>query len=84
MIPQILQQLGANSPNMTGIQNLARTLKGVKNPKAYLEQVLSEKNPQLAQAMEYVRANGGNPKAAFEKLAAEKGIDPAEIEKMFR
>lgn len=84
MLPQILQQLGANNPNLAGIQNLARTIKGLKNPQAYLEQMLAEKNPQLTQAMEYVRQNGGNPKAAFEKLAAEKGINPADIEQMFK
>ena len=83
-IPQILQQLGANSPNLAGIQNLARTIKGLKNPQAYLQQMLAEKNPQLTQAMEYVQKNGGDPKAAFEKLAAEKGINPADIEQMFR
>ena len=84
MLPQILQQLGANNPSLAGIQNLARTIKGLKNPQAYLEQMLAEKNPQLTQAMEYVRQNGGNPKAAFEKLAAEKGINPADIEQMFK
>lgn len=83
-IPQILQQLGANNPNIAGIQNLARTIKGLKNPQAYLEQMMSEKNPQMAQAMEYVRQNGGNPKTAFEKLAAERGINPADIEQMFK
>ena len=84
MLPQILQQLGANNPNLAGIQNLAKTIKGLKNPQAYLEQMLAEKNPQLTQAMEYVKQNGGNPKAAFEKLAAERGINPADIEQMFK
>lgn len=35
-------------------------------------------------ALDYVKQNGGDPKAAFEKLAAEQGIDPAEIEKMIK
>ena len=78
-IPQILQQLGGNNPSIAGIQNLARTIKGLKNPQAYLQQMLAEKNPQLTQAMEYVKQNGGNPKAAFEKLCAEKGINPADL-----
>ena len=38
----------------------------------------------MAQAMEYVKQNGGNPKTAFEKLAAERGINPADIEQMFK
>lgn len=81
-LPQILQQL--NSPNLAGIQNLARTIKGLRNPQAYLEQMMAEKNPQLMQAMDYVKQNGGDPKTAFEKLAAEKGINPADIEQMFK
>ena len=46
--------------------------------------MVAQKNPQIQQAIDYVNSNGGDPKAAFEKLAAEKGIDPAEIEKMFK
>lgn len=46
--------------------------------------MMAQRNPQLQQAMDYVRNNGGDPKAAFQKLAAEKGFDPAEIEKMFK
>ena len=36
-------------------------------------------NPQMKQVMDYVNANGGDPKAAFYKLAKEKGVDPEEI-----
>lgn len=46
--------------------------------------MLAQKNPQLQQAMDYVNQNGGDPKAAFEKLAAEKGIDPEEVMQMFK
>lgn len=84
MLPQILQQLGTTNPSMARIQNFARMLKGLKNPQEYLQQMMSERNPQLTQALEYVKQNGGDPKTAFEKLAAEKGIDPAEIEQMFK
>lgn len=59
-------------------------IKNVKNPQAMLEQMLSQRNPQLQQAMDYVKNNGGDPKSAFEKLAAERGIDPAEIMQMFK
>lgn len=38
----------------------------------------------MQQAIDYVKQNGGDPKAAFQKLAEEKGIDPAEIEKLFK
>ena len=36
-------------------------------------------NPQLKQAIDYVNANGGNPKEAFYKLAKEKGVNPEEF-----
>lgn len=49
-----------------------------------MQQLISQKNPQMMQAIKYVKDNGGDPKAAFEKLAAENGIDPAEIEQMFK
>ena len=81
-IPANLKQLG--NPNLSQIQNLAQMIKNVKNPQAMLEQMLSQRNPQLQQAMDYVKNNGGDPKSAFEKLAAERGIDPAEIMQMFK
>ena len=56
----------------------------MKNPQAMLEQMISQKNPQLMQAMDYVKQNGNDPKAAFEKLAAEKGMNPDEIKQMFQ
>lgn len=87
-LPAILQQLGQNTlmqnPNLAQIQNLAQTIKNVKNPQAFLQQMLAQRNPQLQQAIDYVQKNGGDPKAAFQKLAAEKGIDPTEIERMFK
>lgn len=87
-LPAILQQLGQNTlmqnPNLAQIQNLAQTIKNVKNPQAFLQQMLAQRNPQLQQAIDYVQKNGGDPKAAFQKLAAEKGMDPAEIERMFK
>ena len=34
---------------------------------------------QIKQAMDYVRANGGDARAAFYRLAKEKGVDPESI-----
>ena len=42
-------------------------------------QQLMLNNPNMKQAIDYVNANGGNPKDAFYKLAKEKGIDPDSI-----
>ena len=36
-------------------------------------------NPNFKQAMDYINANGGDPKTAFYKLAKEKGVDPEEM-----
>lgn len=40
---------------------------------------LMQNNPGMKQALDYVNANGGNPKEAFYKLAQEKGVDPQAI-----
>ena len=42
-------------------------------------QNLVQNNPNMKQAIDYVNANGGNPKEAFYKLAKERGIDPDSI-----
>ena len=34
---------------------------------------------QIRQAMDYVRANGGDARSAFYKLAQQKGVDPESI-----
>ena len=86
-LPAILQQLKTASPaaaNLSQIKNLVNTMKNIGNPQALMQQMMSQKNPHLQQAINYVQQCGGDPKAAFEKLAAEKGIDPAEIEQMFK
>ena len=42
-------------------------------------QNLMKNNPGMKQAIDYVNANGGDPKEAFYKLAQEKGVDPQTI-----
>ena len=37
--------------------------------------MMQQRSPQLAQAMDYIKQHGGDPKAACEALAAEKGIN---------
>lgn len=54
-------------------------IRNAGNPQALLQQMMQQQNPGLAQAMDYVRQHGGDPKAAFEALAAEKGINPADF-----
>lgn len=45
---------------------------------------LIEKNPQVKQVMEYVKQNGNDPKAAFYKMAKEKGVNPDDIINMLK
>lgn len=55
-----------------------QTVQMAKNPKSAVDKMLKS-NPQVQQVMEYVNQNGGDPKAAFYKLAEEKGVNPNEI-----
>ena len=53
-------------------------MQGARNPQAFLSQMMAN-NPQYKQVMDYVRQNGGDPKAAFYKMAEEKGVNPEDI-----
>ena len=48
-------------------------IRNAGNPQALMQQMM-QNNPAMAQAFDYIKQNGGDPKAACEKLAAEKGI----------
>lgn len=54
-------------------------IRNAHNPQALLQQMLQQNNPAFAQALDYVKQNGNDPKAAFEKLAKDRGINPAEL-----
>ena len=52
------------------------------NPKGMMNNAINsliQRNPQLKQVMDYVNANGGDPKAVYYKLAEEKGENPEEF-----
>ena len=49
-----------------------------QNPQMAIQNLM-QSNPNMKQAIDYINANGGNPKEAFYKLAKEKGIDPDTI-----
>jgi len=91
-LPKILQQLnggqtgvsGIPSNQMAQIKNTINLLKNASNPQALLQNMVMQNNPQLQQAMEYVKSHGGDPKTAFYKLAEEKGLNPQEIENMLK
>lgn len=64
--------------NLSQVKQMWGMLKNAGNPQAMLQQMMSN-NPQYAQIQKMISASGGDPKAAFYKLAEEKGIDPNEI-----
>ena len=86
--PTILQMLNGTAPQTTGslaqIKEIVGKLRGMSNPQAMLQQMLPQRSPQLAQAMELVKQHGGDAKAACMELAREKGIDPAELEGLLK
>ena len=71
------------NPLLTNIMNpqakqMLQMIQCSQNPQAAL-QSLMENNPNMKQAIDYVNANGGDPKDAFYKMAKEKGVDPQTI-----
>lgn len=46
--------------------------------------MISARNPNAMQAMQVIQSSGGDMKAAFFKLAAEKGVDPNSILSMLK
>lgn len=61
--------------NMLGVIN---TIKAAKNPTMMLKQLASQ-NPNVANAMNLINQNGGDPKRAFYSEAQRLGIDPNQI-----
>jgi hypothetical protein len=54
-----------------------QTVRAMQNPEQALMQMMG--NPQMADVMRLVRENNGDAKAAFYKLAQQKGVDPDEV-----
>lgn len=71
---------------MNGIQQIKgmmQMLRASKDPQQMLQSMASQ-NPQIKQIMDYIQQSGGDAKAAFYKLANEKGIDPNQILNMLK
>lgn len=50
----------------------------MSNPQAALNQLLMN-NPNVSQAINFIRQNGNNPQSAYYNLARSMGIDPNEF-----
>lgn len=57
---------------------MMQMVKMSQNPQMMV-QTLMKTNPSMKQAMDYIQANGGDPKEAFYKLAEEKGVNPDSV-----
>lgn len=78
--PAILQMLSGSQNNGLGqIRQFVSQLRSLSNPKAAVQQMMQQRNPAMMQAVQYIQQHGNDPKAAFEALAQERGINPADI-----
>lgn len=71
------------SVNIDQIKDMMNFIRNSQNPKMAFESVL-QSNPQIQNIMNYVRQNGGDPRAAFLSLARHKGVNPDEILQLLR
>lgn len=78
---QALRSQPAN--NLSQIKNMMNMIRSARNPQAMLQSMM-QNNPQMRQVMDLINQSGGDPKAAFYKLAQEKGIDPQQILDMLK
>jgi len=60
---------------MQQIKGVMNQIKMAQNPQYALNQMLMS-NPQIAQAINFIKSSGGNPQQAFYNLAQQKGVDP--------
>lgn len=78
--PAILQMLSGQStplsqmPQIGQLRQMIGMIRNAGDPQALLNQMMQQRSPQLMQAIDYVKQHGGDPKAACESLAKEKGI----------
>lgn len=85
--PTILQMLQGAQQNAGGLGQIKQaitTLRSLSSPQTALQQLIQQRNPAMMQALDYVRQHGNNPRAAFEALAQERGIDPAEVDALLK
>lgn len=80
--PAILQMLGgqaAQIPQIGQLRQMIGMIRSANDPQALITQMMQQRNPQMMQAIDYIRQHGNDPKAAFEQLAKERGINPADL-----
>lgn len=75
----ILDMMGTpQQPQSGGIFDVISSIRNSPNPNAAMQQFVMS-TPKGQEIMSYIQANGGDAKAAFYNMAAQKGIDPNPI-----
>lgn len=69
--------------NLAMIKNYVNLLKGQGNMEQAVKGLVKN-HPMYQQAMKFVQDNGGNYQQAFYAYAQQNGIDPKEIENLFK
>ena len=64
--------------NQLSQNNMINMLKNIKNPQQLIMN-MTNSNPQVANVLKEVQANGGNAKDLFYRKAKEMGVDPNSI-----
>lgn len=82
-ILQAMQTRQQMPGNLGQIKQMMNMVQNAGNPQAMLMN-MAQSNPQLKQVMDIVNNSGGDPKAAFYKMAQEKGVDPDSVLNMLR
>ena len=81
----MLQALKSNqvNSNLNQIKQMMNIVRSSGNPQAMLQSMV-QSNPQMKQVMDIINQSGGDPKAAFYKMAEEKGVNPEEVIAMLK
>lgn len=81
--PMLQALRSTQNSNLTQIKQMMNMVRSAGNPQAMLQSMI-QNNPQMQQVMDIVNQSGGDPKAAFYKMAEEKGINPDQVLSMLR
>lgn len=72
----IFSSFKSHEQNQTdSLSEVFNKVRNSNNPNQFMQQLLVN-DPRFQNVVKYIDQNGGNAKAAFYNLAAQKGIDP--------
>ena len=77
-------QTPTDIPAQNRLSQLSNTISLLKSSPSQLTQNLLAQHPKYQEVMTLVSQSGGNAKAAFYKLAKEKGVDPDSVLRLLR